>query len=890
MRLSALEPLFRPHSIALIGADCQPRSVGEVLARNLFSGRFDGPVMPVHASLPAVRGVLAFRSIAELPVVPDLAVIAVEAEAVPDVVSELGARGCRMAIVLTAGFDNSEEAVGRRLAESARAAGVRIVGPACLGVIVPKIGLNATYAHGEPKQGDVALIAQSGSLVSILLDSPAGRDTGFSVVASLGDMTEVDFGDVLDFLVLDPNSRSVLLAVDRIADARRFMSAARLLARVKPVIVFDAGREGGRSDGVDVATIPRDQVYDAAFRRAGMLPVPLLSDLVAAAGTLATATRVRGNRIAIVCNGGGIGRVTMQMWQRTGGAAAPLSETTREALDKVLPPGWGRRNPVNIFADALADRFRQTLTTLFQDETTDIILVIVCPTAIGDTLAAVQAIVETLPPRPRQMPLLSVAWLDEATRAEATAIFAAQRVAVHPSVRWAVTTFAHLLTYQRNQEMLIETPASVPDLFSCDARRAEAAISSALAQGREWLERAEAEAVLAAYDLPLLESRRAATAAEAVSIADALGYPVALRVRTEAVVDESAIGGIALDLEDADAVRAAAHRIERRVHELRPDLVTGGFLVAPLAGKGDAHALRLSIAADPTFGPVIRFGQGGNRMGQTTDDAIGLPPLNLALARMLMSETRLWWELQEAGDHPPAALDELALAIVRLSQIATDLPQVQEVDINPLLADADGVAALSVRIRIAPVEGGAASRLAIRPYPVELEKTIITRAGKQLLLRPIRPEDEPALQAFVRQMQPEDVRMRFFAPLKEIDHRFAARLSQIDYDREMALVAIDPEADGTSIWGVMRISADASGASAEYAGSVRSDLKGQGLGRLLMEEILDCARRRGINEVWGEVLAENQGMLVLARKLGFRLDRDPEDPSVIHVIKTLAEG
>lgn len=888
MRYGSLERLFRPRSIALIGADRQPRAVGEVLARNLFSGQFEGPVLPVHASLPAVRGVLAFRSVAELPIVPDLAVIASEAAVVPAMVRELGARGTGVAIVLAAGFDGANRALGEELKTAAKAAEVRIVGPACLGIMVPALGLNATFAHATPTKGDVALITQSSSLVSILLDGPTARDAGFSLVASLGDMIDIDFGDVLDFLALDASSRAILLAVDHIDDARRFMSAARVAARVKPVIVFDAGRQGRLVDDPPAGGIRRDPVYDAAFRRAGMLPVPLLSDLTAAASTLASGTRVRGNRLTVVSNGGSVGKVTMQLWGSMGGRRAPLSDPTRDKLNAALPVGWGQRNPVNIFADASADRYRQTLEAIFADDTTDIVLAVVCPTAIGETVATAKAIVDALPRSP-QRKQLAVVWLEEASRADAAAVFAAQRVAVHPSVRWAVTAFAQLLAYQRNQEMLIETPKSMPDLFTCDRGRAETVIAAALAAGREWLTEAEASALLAAYDLPVMPMHPAATAEEAAACADKVGYPVALRLLTEASVDEGELGGIALDLEDADAVRAAAHRIERRLREQRPDLTPAGYAIAGLAGKADAHAVRLGIAVDPVFGPVIRFGPGGNTMGPLADDAIGLPPLNLALARTLMAETRLWWELQGAGDHPPAAIDEVALALVRLSQIATDLPRVREIDLNPLLVDADGVAALSARVRLHCGDAPADTRLAIRPYPVELEKTILTRTGKRLILRPIRPEDEPALQAFVRDMSPEDVRMRFFSPLRELDHRFGARLTQIDYDREMALVAIDPEVDGTAIWGVMRISADASGTSAEYAGSVRSNLKGQGLGRILMEEIIDYSRRRGIRQMWGEVLAENQSMLTLARKLGFQLNRDSDDPGIIHVVKALTE-
>jgi acetyltransferase len=895
MRQGSLDLLFRPRSVALFGADRRPHSIGRVLAANLFGNSFEGPILPVHAGLAAVHGVLAFRSVADLPLAPDLAVIASPAPEVAAIIAALGHRGTRVALVLSTDFDGEGAARGRELRQeivaAARPCGLRIIGPACLGAIVPHVGLNASYAHVAPRAGDVALVTQSGSLASMLLDDMVARDVGMAALISLGDMVDVGFGDLLDHLAVDAGIRAILLAIDEIDDARRFMSAARTAARTKPVIIFDTGRSRlPQADGQNAgfAAVPRGRVFEAAFRRAGALPVPIINDLAAAAATLAAGTRLDGDRLAILCNGGGVGTVVADMWAAEGGRLASLAAPTLERLQPLLPPGCGRQNPVNIFADAEPGRYAEALAALLDDAESDAVLTVVAPTALGDTGAAAAAMAERLPAASRRQPL-AIAWLDGASQQAALDAFAGKRVAVHASVRRAVIAFSQLRAYKRNQEMLIETPASVPELFDRDIARARQVIDHVLGEGRSWLSDPEAKELLAAYDLPIVPSRRVGDAEAAVAAAAAMGYPVALRPCTLESFDAAELGAIALDLENADAVRAATARIERRVAETNPQLALNGFIVHSVVHKADAFALRLGLALDPGFGPVIRFGNGGSPSRNRDGQVIGLPPLNLALARMLMSETTLWEELHGARGHPPAAVDEVAMALVRLSQIATDLGEVVEIDINPLLADGDGVVAVSARIRIAPTTVSAEARLAIRPYPVGLERTVTTRTGKTLLFRPIRPEDEPALQAFVRAMPAEDVRLRFFSPMRELDHAFAARLTQIDYDREMAIVAVDPQAAGTEIWGVMRIAADPEGARAEYAGSVGPRAKGQGLGRLLMEEIIEYCRRRGVSEVWGEVLAENQPMLSLARKLGFRLERDAEDPSLIHATKQLHE-
>ena len=891
MSVRNLEFLFRPGSIALFGADSVLRSIGLVLAQNLFRGEFDGPVMPVHARDTAVQGVLAYRSVSDLPLTADLAVIASPPAEIPGLIAELGARGTRAAVVISHDFDtlgHADATLRQRMLDAAKPRNVRIIGPACLGIAVPAIGLNASYAHTAVKDGDLAFVSQSGSLMTLMLDWAAARGIGFSLLASLGDMADVEFGDMLDYLAMDADTRAVLLCIDHIADSRKFVSAARAAARLKPVIVFDARRlEGAGAAAVTDTQKPRrPQVYDAAFRRAGMLPVASLADLVAAAGTVGTGIRVSGGRMAILANGRGIADVAGNMVLAEGGRLAELGEATRTELDRALPPTWGRRNPVNLFADATAARYRDALGPLLADTGVDAIVAINTPSAVGDTLAAASAVAERL--AGERKPVAAV-WLEESTRDETRRVFASRRIPLHESPGQAIEALMQLVRYRRNQDMLMETPASVPELFQRDAERARDIVRRAIADGRDWLSEPEAKQVLAAYCIPVVPAEDATTPEHAAEAAARIGFPVSIRTSGYAGTGEirAVSAGIALNLESPEAVEAAARRLVRKHDEQHPGVPFPGFTVRAHVRVDHHHELRLGIAVDASFGPVVLFGDVAQAV---QDQAVGLPPLNLNLARRLIAESRVHPLLQGYGGRPAANIDEIAEALVKLSQVAAEIAEIAEVDVNPLLADAQRVVAVAVRIRVIPSDKPADARLAIRPYPSELEKTVRTRDGRALFLRPIRPEDEPAFHEFVRRQTPEDKRLRFFSQVKQLDHRMAARLTQIDYDREMALILLDPLATTAEILGVMRISADADGTRAEYAGAVRSDLKGLGLGRLLLEEIIEYCRQRGIGEIWGEVLAENEPMLRLVRRLGFSVKSDPEDRSVMLVSKPLLGG
>jgi len=887
MPVANIECLFRPRSIGLFGADRAPGSIGRVLARNLFQSGFEGPIMPVHAVETSVHGVLAYPSPSALPIPAELAVIAVPPPEIPALIAELGARGTRAAVVVSHGFDAegpaAAEGLRQRMLDAAKPGGVRIVGPGCLGVMVPAAGLNASWAHITPKDGDLAFVSRSGSLMTAMLDWAAARGVGFSVAASLGDMADVDFGDMLDHLALDADTRAVLLCVEQPAHPRKFLSAARAAARLKPVIVFDAARRAA-IDESDSMHPSRAEVNDAAFRRAGLLPVASLADLVAAAATLGTGIRLDDDRIAILANGRGIADVVGNLVLEEGGRLAELEEATVTALDKALPATWGRRNPINLFADAGAERWRSAVGPLLADRGVDAVITVSAPTAIGDTLEAARAVTGRLE---RERKPVAAVWLEESTLDEARALFAKRRVPVHEGPGAAVEALMQLVRWRRNQDMLMETPVSAPERFTRDVGAARAIARRAIDSGREWLTEFEAKTLLAAYGIPVVAARDAETPEDAAQVAAELGFPVSIRTRVFSGASEVG-AGVALELDSADAVTKAACRLQLRHARSNPEAPFPGLTVRKRPEACPHNEVAAGIAVDPAFGPVVLFGQGGDLARIVRDRAIGLPPLNLELAMRLIGETEVSRLLRGYGDRPPADVGEIAETLVKLSHIAGEIAEIVELEIDPLLVDCDGVVCLAARIRVAAATQPADARLAIRPYPTALEKIVTTRSGRELTMRPIRPEDEPALRAFVLRQSPEDRRLRFFSHIKELDHRMAARLTQIDYDREMALVLTDPGSAETEILGVMRISADAHRIRGEYAGAVRSDMKGEGLGRLLLEEIVEYGRSRGIGEIWGEVLAENAPMLGLVRKMGFAIRPDPDEPGVMTVTKPLA--
>ena len=890
MTIRNLEFLFRPKSIAVIGASDREGSVGATVIRNALAGGFSGPIYPVNVHDPEVAGQRAYRDVASLPAAPDLAVIATPPATVPRLIEELGARGTRAAAVLTAGLAAASGGEGRSLTEmmleAARPHLLRILGPNCVGLLVPGLGLNASFAHTSALPGNLAFVSQSGGLTTAVLDWARSRGIGFSHFISLGDAADVDFGDVLDYLASDPSTRAILLYIESVRAARKFMSAARAAARNMPVLAVKAGRapEGARAAATHTGALAgADEVYDAAIRRAGMLRVDTVLELFDAVETLSRAKPLHGDRLAIMTNGGGPGVMATDALVRGGGKLASLSEASLRRLDTLLPPTWSRGNPVDIIGDATAERYAATLETLLHEPSADAVLFIHVPTAI----VAAPAIARACAPLAKNARVLTC-WLGGGTLDEARRIFAEDGIPTYATPEQAVAGFLQLVNYRRNQQTLMETPSSVPEAFAPDPERAREVVRTALGQGRKLLSEPEAKRVLAAYGIPVVETRVAASAKEAAEIARALGFPVALKILSPQVTHKSDVGGVALDLKSESEVRTAAEAMAARLAERLPGAELAGFTVQEMVRRPRAHETIVGVASDPAFGPVILFGQGGVAVEIVADRAVALPPLNLALAKELVSRTRVTRLLDGYRDRPPADRAALHLALVQVSQLVVDLPEVVELDINPLLADERGVIALDARMRVAPAAERGADRLAIRPYPRELEERTNLQ-GRAIVLRPIRPEDEPQHARFLDRIDGEDLRLRFFHVVGRFSHAGLARFTQIDYDREMAFIAV-ARADGEDeeTLAVARAIADPDRTRAEFAILVRSDLKGKGLGALLMRKLIRYCREREIGELVGEVLTTNDGMLGLARHLGFEIGRG-EDSETLRARLSLAE-
>ncbi len=887
--------------MALVGGSRRDGSLGAVLARNLFNGGFEGPILPLHRKHESLEGVLAYPSVEALPLAPDLAIIATPPDSVPQLIADFGARGTRAAVVITAGFGEGGDAAGaglrQQMLDAAKPNLLRIVGPNCLGMMVPGLGINASFSHIAPLSGDLAFVTQSGAMVTAMLDWATPRGIGFSKIVSLGDKADVDFGDALDYLAMDPQTKSILLYVESIAHARKFMSAARIAARNKPVIVIKGGRhaEGAKAAASHTGALAgADAVYDAVFARAGMLRVYSLEELFDAAETLAnyaaaSATRSGDSRLAILTNGGGLGVLATDALIDEGGKLAELAPETVAELDKHLPATWSRANPVDIIGDAPGSRYKAAMEALLSDPNTDAVLAMHCPVAVASPVEAAEAVIEAHAENEKHhhRPVFA-AWVGDQAVREARGLFARHRLPHYPTPEQAVRAFMHLERYRHNQSLLMRVPPSVPEAAPPDTQAVRKIIAAAIGEGREWLNEAEAKQALAAYGIPALLAEVVADPEAAGAAAARIGGPVALKILSRDITHKSDIGGVMLDLEGAQAVQQAAEAMLKRVTEAAPEARLQGFTVQAMCRRPQAEELILGVVSDPQFGPVMLFGQGGTAVEVIKDKALALPPLDPVLAESMMQQTRVYKLLQGYRDRPAANLKEIAACLIRLSQLIIDVAEISEVDINPLLADSEGVIALDARIRIDAAEAGkpnGSARLAIRPYPKMLEQTFTLADGQKIFLRPLRPDDAPGLRAGFKTLDPEDVRMRFFAQMREMTPLMAARLTQLDYNREMALAAFPAEGPDRRGFGVVRLVADPDNQSAEFAITIRSDAKGRGLGRALMERIMDFAVKRGISEIWGDVLADNARMLALCDELGFERAR-PED-GIIHVHRRL---
>ncbi|GAB3411908.1 bifunctional acetate--CoA ligase family protein/GNAT family N-acetyltransferase [Massilia agilis] len=886
MSVRNLQYLFDPHSVAVIGASDRPHSVGATVFRNLLAGSFRGPVYAVNPRHRTVAGRQAYPDVAALPAAPELAVICTPAPTVPGIIAALAARGTRAAIIISAGLGAASGTPGvtwlQAALDAARPKLLRILGPNCIGLIVPAIGLNASFAHTNALSGRTAFVSQSGALVTGVLDWAKSRGIGFSRFISLGEGADVDFGDVLDYLAGDPLTQSILLYIEDVRHARKFMSAARAAGRSKPTVVLKAGRvaEGARAAASHSGALAgSDAVYETAFRRAGMLRVMSTEELFDATETLAHARRGHGERLAILTNGGGPGVMATDELICGGGTLATLSTDTLARLDALLPPSWPRANPIDIIGDAPPERYRDALQVVLEAPEVDAVLMIHCPTAIVSSAEIARAVV---PLTRNTSKNVFGCWLGGDALADARRMWASARLPAYDTPEDAIDAFLQIVRYRHNQQLLMQVPPAAPAGQQPEPGVARALVRAALASGRQMLTEPESKALLAAYGIPVVDTRSVETVAGAVEAAHAIGFPVALKILSPDVTHKTDVGGVELDLPDAAAVQAAAHAMAGRLAHFKPGARLLGYTVQAMARRPDALELLAGTATDPVFGPVIVFGQGGIAVDITADRALALPPLDMVLAHDLLRRTRVSRLLGGYRNRPAVDTEAVSAVLIRLSHLVTDIPEVLELDINPLLADHNGVIALDARVRVAPAPPGAEpySRLAIRPYPQELERTV-TWQGQPLTIRPVRPEDAPAHVAFFNRLTPEDVRLRMFVRLRELSPAQLARFTQIDYDREMAFIAtrVGPDGEPETL-GVSRAVADPDNVKAEFAVTIRSDLKGQGLGTLLMQVLVDYCRDKGIRELVGEALAENVAILRLAARLGFHKTQLPGEEIV----------
>ncbi len=879
-----LATLFEPASVAIIGASERSGSVGAVLAENLTAA-YRGALHAVNPKHRGVHGLPCHPTIGKVPVRVDLAVVATPAATVPGIIEQCGEAGVRAAVVITAGFSESGPQgarLERALMENARRHRLRVIGPNCLGIMRPAIGLNATFARGAALPGSLGLISQSGAVCTALLDWARPHGIGFSSVVSLGGSTDVDFGEIVDYLVDDPKTEHILLYIEGIRDARRFVSALRAAARVKPVILMKVGRHPAGSRAAvshTGAIVGSDDVFDAVVRRAGVVRVTTIGQLVAAAQALASHVRPQGDRLAIITNGGGPGVMAADRAADLGIPLAQLAAHTVEALKSALPANWSQANPVDLIGDADAPRYSAAVSACLADEGVDGVLAILTPQAMTDPATAAQAVIDSA--RGSSKPVLAC-WMGEDQVGSARELFPPARIPVFRTPEPAVDMFAHVSSFFRNQRNLLRTPGPLSEQAAPDLAGARAIVENALAEHREILNEMESKALLAAFHVPIAKTMVARSPGEAMLIAQELGYPVALKVDSPDITHKSDAGGVLLNLGNAQAVRAAYQNIMEAVGRSRPSAKVSGIAVEPMIARPNGRELMVGVIRDPVFGPAITFGSGGAAVEVHRDRAVALPPLDAFLVQDLIHSTRVAKLLGKFRHLPPVNLAALEQMLLRVSEMVCELPSLAELDINPLIADEHGVIAADARMvlhRGAPPRG-AYGHMAIHPYPAKFVRTWELPDGRSVMIRPIRPEDAEIEHEFVKGLSAESRYFRFMDTLRELTPKMLVRFTQIDYEREMAFIATIVEGGREVEIGVARYVTNPDGETCEFALVVTDTWQRRGLGRRLMEMLIEVARLRGLQAMVGHILAHNRGMLELCTDLGFAIGESPEGPTL----------
>ena len=882
----SLEAIFRPETVAVVGATERPGSVGRTIMWNLVSSPFGGTVFPVNSRRPNVLGIKAYPSVSEVPQKVDLAVIVAPASAVPEIISECVEAGVEGAIIISAGFRETgpegAELEEQVLAE-ARRGRMRIIGPNCLGVMNPVTGLNATFAGAMARQGSVGLLSQSGALLTAILDRSFRENIGFSSIVSVGTMMDVGWGDLIYHLGDDPKTKSIVVYMESVGDARSFLSAAREVALTKPIIVIKAGRTeaAGKAAASHTGSLTgSDEVLNAAFARSGVLRVGEISELFAMAEVLGKQPRPRGPRLTIITNAGGPGVLATDALINGGGDLTGISEKTMEDLNAFLPAPWSHGNPIDVLGDADPERYAKTLETAADDPESDGLLVVLTPQDMTDPTATAERLV---PYANRSGKPVLASWMGGAEISAGESVLNGAGIPTFEFPDAAARAFTNMWRYTYNLRGIYETPEPT-DETDVDREAVEDLIATVRDSGRTILTEFEAKKVLAAYGIPTVETEVARSAEEAVDLADRMGYPVVLKLDSETITHKTDVGGVRLNLQSADEVRAAFEGMETSIREGFGPEDFGGAAVQPMVDL-DGYELIVGSSLDPQFGPVLLFGSGGSLVEVYKDRALALPPLTTTLARRMMEGTRIFDALGGVRGRAPVDVGALEKLLVRFSQLVVEQPRIKELDINPLLASPERLIALDARVVLHDPRTTEEDlpQTAIRPYPIQYVSDEETPDGARVRVRPIRPEDEPLMVRFHETLSEQSVYMRYFHMMK-LDQRTAherlTRICFIDYDREMALVAehTDPETGEREIMGVARLSRNgAAPAEAEFSVLVSDRFQRRGVGTLLVERLLEVGRAEDLRRITAEILLDNRPMQRISKRLGFRLHRDMED-------------
>ncbi len=889
MRPHYLSALFAPKSVAMFGASETPDSVGQVVFKNLLDGGFEGGIYAINPKRDTVQGEKAYPDLDSIGEDIDLAIVATPARTVPGIVEACGVYGIKSMIILSAGFREVGEqgkALEDKVRDSARTHGIRFMGPNCLGLIRPSIGLNATFGNNSASEGGIALVSQSGALCTSILDWAENRDVGFSAVVSTGIAADVDFGDILDYLASDPKTESIILYIEGLQDSRRFMSGLRAAARIKPVIAIKAGRstEGAAASMSHTgALVGGDEAFTAALNRSGVVRVDTISQVFAAAGTLSSKYKSAGSRLAIITNAGGPAVLATDHAPEAGLQIAELSDETMKALDEVLPATWSHGNPVDIIGDATPERYRDAIDLVLKDNDVDGVLVILTPQAMTAPVEVAEAVVEAS--EKNRKPIIT-SWMGGKQVDPARSLFRQARIPTFNTPEAAVDAFHYLAAYKANQALLLQTPGRLP--LEHDEPNIEAArliIEAALNEKRSVLTEPESIALLEAFNIPTVRNGIARSAEEALVLATSMGFPVAMKIYSEDISHKSDVGGVKLNIRNAADVRGNYRELIERVQRNRPDANLAGVTVEAMHRTTNGREVMVGVISDPVFGPVISFGAGGTFVEVMDDAAIAIPPINDSLARNLINRTKISKALGEFRNMPAANKDSLVDVLLRVSNMACELPWLREMDINPLILDEHGAMAVDARIvvGIPKPSPDAYAHMAIHPYPADLESTFQLPDGRDVTIRPIRPEDAEIEQDFIRNLSDEAKYFRFMHAVHELTPEMLVRFTQIDYDREMALIVVTWE-DGKEVeHGVARYVTNPDQNSCEFAVVISDEFQGHGIGQRLMTRLMEIARARGLDMMEGEVLTANHRMLELVRSMDFQVQRSTENPGVQYV-------